>query len=66
MIVSEFSCGGVILDGRKVLLVQVKNMKGKKTEPVTIAEPIIKKEVFILLGHVEQLVQQWELHLLWI
>ena len=30
MIVSEFSCGGVILDGRKVLLVQVKNMKGKK------------------------------------
>ncbi len=30
MIVSEFSCDGVILDGRKVLLVQVKNMKGKK------------------------------------
>ncbi len=30
MIISEFSCGGVILDGRKVLLVQVKNMKGKK------------------------------------
>ncbi|MGB2578442.1 8-oxo-dGTP pyrophosphatase MutT (NUDIX family) [Elusimicrobium simillimum] len=30
MIVSEFSCGGVLLDGRKVLLVQVKNMKGKK------------------------------------
>ena len=30
MIVSEFSCGGVILDERKVLLVQVKNMKGKK------------------------------------
>ena len=30
MIVSEFSCGGVILDGRKVLLVQVKNLKGKK------------------------------------
>ena len=30
MIVSEFSCGGVILDGSKVLLVQVKNMKGKK------------------------------------
>ena len=30
MMVSEFSCGGVILDGRKVLLVQVKNMKGKK------------------------------------
>ena len=30
MIVSEFSCGGVVLDGRKVLLVQVKNMKGKK------------------------------------
>ena len=30
MIVSEFSCGGVILDGRKVLLIQVKNMKGKK------------------------------------
>ena len=30
MIVSEFSCGGVILDGRKVLLVQVKNMKGRK------------------------------------
>ena len=29
MIVSEFSCG-VILDGRKVLLVQVKNMKGRK------------------------------------
>ncbi|WP_428897324.1 NUDIX domain-containing protein [Parelusimicrobium proximum] len=30
MIVSEFSCGGVVLDGRKVLIVQVKNMKGKK------------------------------------
>ena len=30
MIVSEFSCGGVVLDGKKVLLVQVKNMKGKK------------------------------------
>lgn len=30
MMVSEFSCGGVILDGRKVLLVQVKNLKGKK------------------------------------
>jgi len=30
MIVPEFSCGGVVLDGRKVLLVQVKNMKGKK------------------------------------
>ncbi len=30
MIVSEFSCGGVVLDGRKVLLVQVKNLKGKK------------------------------------
>ena len=30
MVVSEFSCGGVILDGRKVLLVQVKNMKGRK------------------------------------
>lgn len=30
MIVSEFSCGGVVLDGRKILLVQVKNMKGKK------------------------------------
>ena len=30
MIVSEFSCGGVVLDGRKVLLIQVKNMKGKK------------------------------------
>ena len=30
MIVSEFSCGGVVLDGRKILLVQVKNLKGKK------------------------------------
>ncbi len=30
MMVSEFSCGGVVLDGRKVLLVQVKNLKGKK------------------------------------
>ena len=30
MIVSEFSCGGVVLDGKKVLIIQVKNMKGKK------------------------------------
>ena len=30
MIVSEFSCGGVILDGRKGLLVQVKIVKGQK------------------------------------
>ena len=27
---SEFSCGGVILDNNKVLLVQVKSMKGRK------------------------------------
>ena len=30
MIVSEFSCGGVVLNGKKVLIIQVKNMKGKK------------------------------------
>jgi len=30
MVTPEFSCGGVILDGNKVLLVQVKSMKGRK------------------------------------
>lgn len=30
MVRSEFSCGGVVLDGRKVLLVQVHNLKGQK------------------------------------
>lgn len=30
MVVPEFSCGGVVLDGNKVLLVQVKSMKGRK------------------------------------
>jgi len=28
--VPEFSCGGVVLEGNKVLLVQVKSMKGRK------------------------------------
>ncbi|WP_424245595.1 8-oxo-dGTP pyrophosphatase MutT (NUDIX family) [Elusimicrobium posterum] len=27
---AEFSCGGVVLEGRSVLLVQVRNMKGRK------------------------------------
>lgn len=30
MVVPEFSCGGVVLEGNKVLLVQVKSMKGRK------------------------------------
>lgn len=30
MVTPEFSCGGVVLDGNKVLLVQVKSMKGRK------------------------------------
>lgn len=30
MVTPEFSCGGVVLDGTKVLLVQVKSMKGRK------------------------------------
>ncbi|WP_428066490.1 NUDIX hydrolase [Candidatus Proelusimicrobium volucris] len=30
MVVPEFSCGGVMLEGSKVLLVQVKSMKGRK------------------------------------
>ena len=30
MVTPEFSCGGVMLDGNKVLLVQVKSMKGRK------------------------------------
>jgi 8-oxo-dGTP pyrophosphatase MutT (NUDIX family) len=30
MVIPEFSCGGVMLDGNKVLLVQVKSMKGRK------------------------------------
>lgn len=30
MVVPEFSCGGLMLDGNKVLLVQVKSMKGRK------------------------------------
>ncbi|MDR0645946.1 MAG: NUDIX hydrolase [Elusimicrobiota bacterium] len=30
MIIPEFSCGGLMLDGNKVLLVQVKSMKGRK------------------------------------
>ncbi|MDR1124279.1 MAG: NUDIX hydrolase [Elusimicrobiota bacterium] len=28
--IPEFSCGGVVLDGNKVLLVRVKSMKGRK------------------------------------
>ena len=30
MILPEFSCGGVVLDGNKVLLIKVKTMKGRK------------------------------------
>jgi len=30
MVIPEFSCGGLVLDGNKVLLVQVKSMKGRK------------------------------------
>jgi len=30
MVIPEFSCGGLVLDGNKVLLIQVKNMKGRK------------------------------------
>jgi 8-oxo-dGTP pyrophosphatase MutT (NUDIX family) len=29
-VIPEFSCGGVVLDGNKALLVQVKSMKGRK------------------------------------
>lgn len=30
MVLPEFSCGGLVLDGKKVLLIQVKTMKGRK------------------------------------
>ena len=30
MVIPEFSCGGLVLDGHKVLLIQVKSMKGRK------------------------------------
>lgn len=30
MVIPEFSCGGVVLDNNKVLLIQVKSMKGRK------------------------------------
>ena len=73
MIVSEFSCGGVILDGRKVLLVQVKNMKGKKiwTFPEVLEEtgykavivrPMIRvKYAFTFQGNYVKKMVQWYL-----
>lgn len=30
MVLPEFSCGGVVLDNKKVLLIQVKTIKGRK------------------------------------
>ncbi|ACC97636.1 ADP-ribose pyrophosphatase [Elusimicrobium minutum Pei191] len=65
MIVSEFSCGGVVLEGRKVLLVQVKNMKGKKLwtfpkghiEPGETPRQAALREVLEETGHKASIVR---------
>ena len=73
---AEFSCGGVILENNKVLLVQVKSMKGRKiwTFPkghqeegetdieTAIVKPLLKvRYAFTLKGRYVRKVVQWYL-----